>query len=271
VLQLKLSVPIQIIHYSKLAGRRTLITKYLSKISTKVNWVTEKNHIQFLTYSSEDKKPLGMNEKVIGMDLGVNSRSILKTRRNARIEGWLLFFVSYLSQKRPYSTGSLPSKKRLSRSSYEVQCMHLTALKIGLRNEAEWILVLEDDAVPENFAFEKIEEIIGSQKPKNTWINLNSGAGLLRTASDPKPNYLGLFRIRPAATRCSVAYLVSRDLADSILNEAVVDGIPDWLPIDVFFQAALRKFKAKSFWSDPAIFSQGSETGVFRSSLRGQD
>lgn len=266
-----LSVPIQIVHYSKLVNRRALVEKYLSKISTQVNWITEKNHTEFSTYSYIAKKPLNMNKKVIGMDLGINSRSMIKTRRRARVEGWLLLLFSYFSQKHPYSTGSLPSKKRLSKSSFEVQCMHLSALKIGLMSASAWIFVLEDDAIPENFTFENVEKIIENLKPKNTWINLSSGAGLLRTTSDPEPNDLGLFRVRPASTRCSVAYLISKDLATSILNEVVREGLPDWMPIDVFYQAALRKFKAKSFWSDPAVFSQGSETGVFESSLRGQD
>jgi hypothetical protein len=74
-----------------------------------------------------------------------------------------------------------------------------------------------------------------------------------------------LFEVKPAATRCAVAYLISRDLGKKFVKSAIEDGIPNWLPVDVYFQVLLRKFNAKSFWIEPELFRQGSETGDFRS------
>jgi hypothetical protein len=98
---------------------------------------------------------------------------------------------------------------------------------------------------------------------------LNSGAGLNRTSSEKKLNTLDLFRVKPASTRCAVAYLVSKDLAKKMVDSGLKDGIPDWLPIDFYYQVLLRKFKSKSYWADPAVFEQGSENGRYLSNLEG--
>jgi GR25 family glycosyltransferase involved in LPS biosynthesis len=146
--------------------------------------------------------------------------------------------------------------------------MHLTALFMGIAASSKWILVLEDDAVPTQNAFELLEIIVKEIEPNNVWINLNDGAGLKRTSSDPKPNQLGLFRVRPAATRCATAYLVSADLAKGLLKLVEEFGMPDWLPIDLAYQAAFRKLKCKTYWQEPVIFIQGSEGGQYQSNFR---
>ena len=101
-------------------------------------------------------------------------------------------------------------------------------------------------------------------------MNLNSGANLTRTSSDPKPDKFGLFRVIPAGTRCAAAYLVSKDLAIEILSLIEKFGTPTWLPIDLVYQAALRKTKAKAYWQEPVSFLQGSEEGQFKSNLDGR-
>jgi GR25 family glycosyltransferase involved in LPS biosynthesis len=96
--------------------------------------------------------------------------------------------------------------------------MHLTALVAGIEKNSKWIFILEDDAIPASYAFENVNEILENVINKNTWINLNSGAGLVRTRSDKNPDSLGLFQVKPASIRCAVAYLVSIDLAKKIME-----------------------------------------------------
>jgi hypothetical protein len=254
-----------VIHYSKLVDRKDFLGAVLQNHDKKAFWITEKIFHNFESKASSSKKIVGVSERLVGMDLGINSRSLTRSRRKSRIEGKILFLRSYLSKKNTFSTGSLPTKNTMKESLIELQKMHLTALKLGLQQQKNWILVLEDDAVPLENAFLKIDQIIETKAPINTWISLNSGAGLGRTKSEVSIDRLGLFRVKPASTRCAVAYLISTDLASKIVSSAAQEGIPDWLPIDFYFQVMLRKFKSKSYWADSPYFIQGSETGQFHS------
>ncbi len=258
-------VDVFVVHYTKLEERKKFLERFFIDQGITPTWVTESTFIDFKQEEPVRKKVIGVNEKLVGMDLGINSRSISKSRRHARIEGRILFLRSYLTRKNMLSTGSLPIKRSLEGAWLELQRMHLTAIHEGIQSDKNWILVLEDDALPNALAFEKIRKIMQTISSENVWMNLNSGAGLGRTKSENQINTLGLFEVKPAATRCAVAYLISRDLGKKFVKSAIEDGIPNWLPVDVYFQVLLRKFNAKSFWIEPELFRQGSETGDFRS------
>ncbi len=257
-----------IIHYSKLTDRKAFLTKMVQENKLRVEWVTESNFDIVKRPSIDSRKLLGISEKKLGMDLGVNSRSLVFTRRKARFQGYILFLRSFFGGKNnTYTTGSLPKKTPLPKSWQEVQCMHITALKKGIISKSKWILILEDDAVPNRGAFKLIADLTKNINSFNTWINFNSGAGLLRTKSDREPDLYGLFKVKPSSTRCAVAYLVSRDLAIK-MSEVIDDyGVPNWLPIDLIYQALLRKCKATAYWQDPPSFIQGSESGDYRSTF----
>lgn len=234
-----------------------------------LTWITESDFKIFKKSDPSVQKIFGLSDKFLGMDLGVNSRSLIYPRRKARWQGYALFLRSFISkQPNTLTTGSLPERKTLPNSWLELQGMHLTALFMGLASSSKWILVLEDDAVPTQNAFELLDLIVKEVKPNNIWINLNDGAGLKRTSSDQKPNEHGLFRVRPAATRCATAYLVSADLARGLLKLVEEFGMPNWLPIDLAYQAAFRKLKCKTYWQEPVIFIQGSEGGQYQSNFQ---
>lgn len=145
--------------------------------------------------------------------------------------------------------------------------MHVYALFLFLQSDCEWGLFLEDDAIPEQDFFIKLEKIAKLKRKKPIWINLNSGAGLVRTSSDPQPDKYGLFRVIPANTRCATAYMINRAYAVRLKDLILVHGLADWLPIDLFYQVANRKLRAKSFWIEPPVVVQGSESGRYDSGL----
>jgi hypothetical protein len=265
------NVSIFIIHYSKLIDRKNYLDKIIIDNNISVEWITEKDYHPFKITLINEINIVGISPKMLGMDLGVNSRSLVFSRRKARFQGYVLFLRSFISHKNNLlTTGSLPIKKSLPEPQLEVQRMHMTALKRGIATKSKWILILEDDAIPTKGAFELVNKIIENIKPTNTWVNLNSGAGLKRTKSDPIPDSFGLFQVSPAATRCVTACLISRDLAIKILELVDKHGLPEWLPIDFILQAALRKTKARAFWQEPVSFLQGSEEGHYKSSLEGK-
>lgn len=261
------NVSIFVVHYTKLSKRKLYLEKFFSEKEIIAKWVTEKK-LEYVNRPliSESNTIFGISEKKIGMDLGVNSRSLVFSRRKARLQGYFLYLRSCVSKKENlYTTGSLPPKSPLSRAWQEVQLMHISALRQGIETRREWILVLEDDALPTALAFSIIKRITENLDAKNTWINLNSGAGLKRTKSERKIDSNGLFRVYPASTRCAVAYLISRDLAIQMSHFIEQYGLPDWLPIDLIYQALLRKSRAKAYWQDPPVFQQGSENGTYES------
>jgi hypothetical protein len=264
------SMSIFIIHYTKLIDRKAFLDKVIIKNNILVEWITEKNYDLFKSTFISEKNIIGVSPKILGMDLGVTSRSLVFSRRKARLQGYILFLRSFISKNNMYTTGSLPMKKSLPKPQLEVQRMHITALKRGIDTNSKWILILEDDAIPTEDAFDLVNKIAESFKPINTWINLNSGAGLKRTKSDPAPDSFGLFEVTPAATRCVTACLISRDLAIKTIELVDKHGLPEWLPIDFILQAALRKTKARAFWQEPVSFLQGSEEGHYKSSLEGK-
>jgi len=261
------NISIYVVHYSKLNNRKLYLEKFFSEKQIRVQWVTEKK-LEYVNRPSisGSKAIFGISEKKIGMDLGINSRSLVFTRRKARVQGYLLYLRSYIAkQGNTYTTGSLPPRVALPPAWQEVQLMHISALRKGIETGSKWILVLEDDAVPEDFAIDKIKKITENLAAKKTWISLNSGAGLKRTKSESKVDSNGIFRVRPASTRCAVAYLISRDLAVKMSFFIHRYGLPNWLPIDLIYQALLRKTRAKAYWQDPPVFQQGSENGTYES------
>jgi hypothetical protein len=260
------SLSVFVIHCTKFHDRREFLESELKKSGLDTIWITEKNFSSANSASLYSNKVLGVGAKKLGMDLGVTSRSLTFSRRKAKLQGYLLLWRSYFGPKQNnYTTGSLPPRKELPLPAQEAHQMHITALRKGIDSKSNWILILEDDVIPITNAFETVFKIVSNWYPRNAWVNLNSGAGLKRTASDPKPNRFGLFRVKPASTKCAAAYLVSRDLAARIIGLVDRYGLPTWLPIDLTYQAALRKCKAKSFWQEPEIFHQGSETGKYKS------
>ena len=262
------NLSIFIVHYSKLLDRKAYLNRIIQENKLQVEWITENDFTYIKKHLISSRKILGISEKKLGLDLGINSRSLVYSRRKARLQGYLLFFRSFIGKKNnSYTTGSLPPRVALPTSWQEVQHMHLAALRRGIASNSRWILILEDDAVPTNGAINLTIDIAKRLNKLNTWINLNSGAGLIRTKSDLVTDEYGLFKIKPASTRCAVAYMVSRDLAIKMLRLIDMNGVPDWLPIDLVYQALLRKTKATSYWQDPPSFIQGSENGNYISTF----
>jgi hypothetical protein len=240
-----------------------------------LQFVTEKD-IRVYRYSTNESV-FGISKKLIGMDQGINSRSLVYSRRKAKVQGYLYYLLSYvgpINKRYPeLTTGSLNAVKKLPKSALEVQAMHFRALELGVSDNSDWIFIIEDDAVlnyEEKTIHEIINKITQEIKYKKVWIDLNDGANLKRTKSEKKIDGNNLFRVRPPTTRCAVAYLITRNLAKEILNLIEVYGSPEWMYIDNLYQVATRKLKAKSFWQDPPIFSQGSDSGKYESGFESQ-
>lgn len=255
-----------VIHYSPLVDRKSFLQPQLKLLEPE--WVTESDVVPESLPWRHSERVLGVSKRQIAADLGVNARSISRSRRKARFESYYLRYMSLVGRKyQKHSYGSLPRFERLPKQILELNAMHIYAIFLFLQSGKEWGLVLEDDAVMEPNFFEKLEGICKLKYSKPVWMNLNGGAGLVRTKSDPSPDMNGLFQVIPPTTRCATAYVINRRYVERLKDLILVHGLPDWLPIDVFYQVANRKLRAQAFWSEPPIVIQGSESGRYKSNL----
>lgn len=240
--------------------------KALEEVNSK--WVTEAQ-VQLENYPwSNSKKVFGIRKRIIAADLGTNARSLSRSRRRARYESYLYRYASVFASRFEKTTfGSLPSQIRLPDNILELNLMHIQAVQLFLQGKKEWGLFLEDDSVFSEIGLKQVGFISAKQVNRPTWINLNDGAQLFRTSSDPLPDANGLFRVIPPNTRCSSAYMINRKYALKLNKLIGIHGLPDWLPIDVIYQVANRKISAKSYWSEPVNFIQGSSSGKYLSNF----
>lgn len=264
-----MKVALFIVHYSPLENRRIELEEAARKLKLPTFWVTE-DCVKFNeSLFSGDYQPFGVSQRLIAMDRSNNSRSIVKSRMLVRIEGFFLLLASlFLKRKMLYLTDN-PFPKKEPYKILELSLMHYQCLKMACDLQLEWALVVEDDAIIDISNVEKVIQNLDSLKfSKPAWYNLSAGANLNRTKSDPRPDYLGMFRIRPWATRCSSGYLVNSKFFYSAQKLLECNGIPNWTAIDVIYQIIMRKVRAVVYWQHPASIMQGSELGIYPSNLK---
>lgn len=262
------AVGIYVVHYSKLRERRRTLERTLSYLSKQIVWITEQD-IDF-NYSklNGDLNAYGVNFRLSSMDRSNNSRSIVKPRRTARLEGILLLISSlFLPRGIQYLTDN-PSPKQQEQSILELSFMHFECLNQAKVRNQEWAIVLEDDAIVNIQELNRlIENLDYLEKRRPAWYNISSGAGLTRTHSDPIPDDLGFYRIRPYGTRCASGYLINKKFISKTVELYAKYGIPKWTAIDVVYQIIQRRLGSVVYWQDPSIITQGSETGVYQSNF----
>lgn len=235
----------------------------------KIHWITEKDIIYRSDVFSSSLKAFGVSFRLSSMDRSNNSRSIINSRRFARFEGYSLLLRSYLLPRGLRYLTDNPSPIRETKAILELSLMHVECLRRANAEKLDWVLVLEDDAL---FDFSKVLNLMKNveflENSAPAWYNLSSGAHLKRTKSDPRPDNFGFFRVRPYGTRCSSGYLVNRQFIIESLKLIDNYGLPDWTAVDIVYQILQRSMRAKCFWQEPPLISQGSETGDYLSNFK---
>ena len=262
---------IGVIHYSPLTERKQHLN-HLVDFFPELEWITERHipDIKKSQYRFVEEINL-MKEIDFAAGLRLNSFTQQYSRSMSKFIIELLKFISRFNTRAKSSImGSLPQRKALPSHWHEVALMHLEALERGIAANKYWILVLEDDAViQENFT-STLQDLSKFPKHDRVWINLNDGVGpnLFTKKSDSPLAFGGFYRIKPPMNRCTVAYLVNRNLAMEILNEFKLHGIVNWIPIDFALDSIIKKLKVNCFWQDPSCVLQGSSNGKYKSNLQ---
>lgn len=123
------------------------------------------------------------------------------------------------------------------------------------------IIVLEDDSLLPNNFINKINELI-SEAPEN-WdiIFCSESCNLHNQKIDNKLLYENIY------ARGTGMYILNKSVAKKLKyiydNEETIN-----YPIDHWFSYIYKKYELKYFWSEPTLIIQGSEIGMFASSIR---
>jgi len=259
---------IYIIHYTQLRDRRNFLESKVPNLSA-INWVTEDSVEIDSAKFSDDRKIFGLSPRFIGMDLGINSRSLTRSRKKAKFEGYQLLLASFVHERKEDLVASqIQNRARLKPGILDNLKQHLHAIHEGSTSSKPFVLILEDDAVPNEYAWNEIEKYLNSSSQNRLFAFVGSGANLTRTSSDRHIDSFGFFSTGTYCSRTAVATLYSRDVL--VLAQSLVSryGVPDWMPIDYLIQALARRMRIKTIWQEPPWFEQGSESGLFKSSLR---
>jgi hypothetical protein len=81
-----------------------------------------------------------------------------------------------------------------------------------------------------------------------------------------KSAYTRLHGCGDGASRCSDSYIISKKCATIMCN--YIDTLPHKIHLhsDWFINYAARNNNFKVYWAEPTIVTQGTETGIFKSS-----
>jgi glycosyl transferase family 25 len=151
---------------------------------------------------------------------------------------------------------------------------HLECFK-KITDEDEYILILEDDVLLHK-NFNQILETYIKQLPED-WDMLFIGNGCnmhIDASLLIKDKYI--YKSDPSdrgekglgATRCLDSYLITKKCARLILEKFQQPNYTLLCPADLWLNFVIRNNNLNVYWSEPTIVTQGSENGVYKSSLR---
>lgn len=138
---------------------------------------------------------------------------------------------------------------------------HLSCYEQIVKNGQNFALILEDDVTfVDNFS-ELFDKYLSSVPDDFDLIFLGNCCNL--RVPDPHPEVYLYAKSHPA-TKCTDSYIIKASAAEKLLKTM----IPCHAPADHELNAQLEQHNMKVYWLEPPLISQGSETGLYKSSVR---
>lgn len=218
---------IYVIHYTKLVDRKIYLEDKFGKLNVNVEWVT-----QF------DRENVTVEQ----------------------IKSFYKFDPNYTDIHIDPITGDPPIRHL---RTPEICCLmsHYYCIEEQVKNNYEYILILEDDVVFENDAFVKVNDILNSLPSDCDICYLGNGCGLKpNTVIDGKTFYDTTFGIK-AADSIILNFKSAKYLLDKKMQIQ--------RPIDYHINA-FRNY-LKIYWIEPSIFTQGSQIGLYKTAVQLSD
>ena len=222
-----------IIHYTKLVERRGRVVEMLGRRGLNLRFI-----------ESFDK------EEINGDNIG--------------------YFYSWDKERFLYKSGKIFGEG-VERYRYlnlgEISCAlkHLEAYRNIIEGEGEYALVVEDDVMVVGDM--DLGRVVGGLPCSWDVVFLGEGCGgeyVEKRVKDFDKVGEGLYRAYHPASNCTEAYLVSKKAAKVLYGNM----FPFHLPFDWELSYQYFRFNLEIYWVVPWVFSQGSKSGEYVSSIR---
>jgi GR25 family glycosyltransferase involved in LPS biosynthesis len=151
---------------------------------------------------------------------------------------------------------------RLTLGQVSVALAQLSALRSIAEDAAPAGFVLEDDPVFEAGFRERFLAALGSLPPDFDLVFFGASCGLEAAPEDAQAGYG-----RASGTRSMSGYLVSRSAAARLVS--ALEFGPITRTIDITVNQLIQELGLRVYWSVPALIPNGTETGLFPTSVRG--
>jgi GR25 family glycosyltransferase involved in LPS biosynthesis len=137
--------------------------------------------------------------------------------------------------------------KKISKASLSLILKHLYCWKDQIKNNYDYILVLEDDSeIPDNFS-ELLDNIVNEMRIKESELVMIGTAFDLKSPNILKDNFIHFNYLQK--TRCTHAYIISKSCSEKMIN-----GFKNYnLPIDFKMNEVIQLEKIKVYWYEPGI------------------
>jgi GR25 family glycosyltransferase involved in LPS biosynthesis len=224
---------IYIIHYKELIERR----KYLEEQLLKYN-------MKFIFIDEYDRNTLNMNECNIIYNKNLWPERVLNLY-NCDIES-----------------------RDLKISEICNSISHLKSFELISKSDYEYGIILEDDVIlPNNFNV-KIDNIIKKLPSDFDFLFFGNSYTLeqLDISNCSKSIKIddNLYKKIPGKTRTVDGYIIKKEYANKMLNEIKEICLPFDFELNYFF----KKLNTNVYWHHPGIIFQGSQMGIYKSSIR---
>lgn len=246
-------LPVFIMHYTPLSDRKTMMENQLAQhgFSSRI-YVTE--------YDREVIGPGDLSRfyrddpaRHQEMTDAIGNRFLEASAWTPEKQSW----HEGVDYTRPHVTPYAP----MAGAEISLCCKHAVALERASRSDSDIILMLEDDAILCDDFTDRLIANLGAT-PRD-WDIIFPGSALGTKAPGRRKGQVA-YQMEPPHVRCSDSYLITRAAAGRLFKSFV----PFTLPYDFELMYWLNKLSFRTYWWEPSLVVQGSENGVFSSSLR---
>jgi len=165
--------------------------------------------------------------------------------------------------------------RNISDCEISVALHHIECYKRIVKENIDYALIVEDDIVVCNNFREILESYINELPSDWDMLFIGDGCGLhidnnllIPNKHIYKKNNVNNGRIHEGATRCLDSYLISNKCAIIITEKLKLPNYTILVPADLWMNCVVRNNNFNVYWAEPTIVTQGSEKGIFKSTLR---
>ena len=153
--------------------------------------------------------------------------------------------------------------RQLNKAEISLSHKHIEVYKDMVRQEHQRCLVLEDDVVLDNNFEELFNHFIANTPQDWDFIFIGSGCDLRIPQSNIISNQIA-YKVPHPASKCTDSYCLTLSAAKKILETI----IPFTFPIDFELNYQMKLHNMNVYWWEPPLVRQGSQCGIYTSSIR---